>query len=268
MSKKSPSAPAPPDPQATAQAQAGLNRETAITNAKLGRQVAYTGPYGRVEYVRTDDGTKPYDEGAFEQRVTLTPDGQALQAQEIALDRTMNQTALDQLGRVSSHLSQPVDFNGATSIEDALYAPYKRRLDERFASEEDAMRTRLANQGVTMGSEAYNRDVDRFTQGKNDAYGMTVAQARSQAIQELLAQRNQPINEISALMGGQQVQVPQFMPQQAPQVAGTDVIGPTMAAYQGQLANYQAGQQQRAGLFGGLASLGGALGSAAIRRWG
>lgn len=268
MSKKTPSAPAAPDPQATAQAQAGLNRETAITNARLGRQVAYTGPYGRIEYVRTDDGTKPYDEGAFEQRVTLTPEGQALQAQEMALDKQMNQTALDQLGRVSGHLAQPVDFNSSTSIEDALYAPYKRRLDERFLADENAMRARLANQGITMGSEAYNRELDRFNQGKNDAYGMTTAQARAQAVQELLAQRNQPINEISALMGGQQVNVPQFMPQQAPQVGQTDIVGPTMAAYQGQLANYNNALQRQAGLFGGLASLGGALGGAAIRKWG
>lgn len=267
MGKKAPSAPAPPDPKATAAAQSQLNKETAVTQAMLDRQVAYSGPYGTVRYVRTDPGTLPYEQGQFEQQVVLTPEGQALQAQEIALDRGMNQTAIDQLGRVQSTLAQPVNFSGSTSVEDALYDPYRRRLDERFGNEEAAMRSRLANQGIQMGSEAYNREIDRFAQGKNDAYGATVAQARAQAVQEALAQRNQPINEISALMGGQQVVVPQFMPQQAPQLAGTDITGPTALAYQASLENWRAQQAQRASLMGGLASLGGALGGAAITKW-
>lgn len=266
-SKGKQSAPAAPDPAATANAQAGLNKDTAITNAKLARQVSYSGPYGAVQYVRTDDGTKPYEEGAFDQRVTLTPEGTALQGQEMALDKQMNQIALDQTGRVASTLSQPVDF-GNGQIEDAIYDPYRQRLDSRFANEEDALRTRLANQGITSGSEAFNNEFQNFGQTKNDAYGTTVANARAQAVQEALARRNQPINEIGALMSGQQLNVPQFMPQQSPQVAGTDIIGPTNAAYQGQLANWQAQQQRQAGMMGGLASLGGSLGSAAFNKWG
>ena len=264
MSKKSPKMPDPIDPAKTAAAQSQLNKETAVTQAQLDRQVAYQGPYGRVEYVRTDPGTLPYEQGQFEQRVSLTPEGQALQAQELALDKGMNQTAIDQLGRVQSTLSQPIDF-GSGKIEDAIYDPYRRRLDERFTREDEGLRNRLANQGVTMGSEAYNREMQNFGQTKNDAYGSTVANARAQAIQEALAQRNQPINEIGALMGGQQVSVPQFMPQQAPQVAQADITGPTMANYQGAMAAYNSGQQRNAGLMGGLASLGGSLGSAAIR---
>ena len=267
MSKKGSSAPAPPDPAATARAQAAANKETAVTQAQLDRQVAYAGPYGRVEYVRTDDGTLPYEQGKFEQRVTLTPEGQALQGQEMELDRQMNQIALDQTGRVGSLLSSPVDF-GSGQIEDAIYEPYRRRLDDRFAREDESLRTRLANQGIQMGSEAYNREMSNFGQTKNDAYGTTVANARAQAVQEALAKRNQPINEITALMGGQQVNVPQFMPQQSPTLAGTDTVGPTMAAYQGQLANWQAGQQRQAGLFGGLAALGGNALGAGIMKWG
>ena len=267
MSKKSSSAPAAPDPAATARAQAAANKETAITQAQLDRQVAYQGPYGRVEYVRTDDGTSPYEQGQFEQRVTLTPEGQALQAQEMAMDKQSNQIALDQLGRVQGLLSSPLDL-GNGKIEDAIYDPYRRRLDERFAREDESLRTRLANQGITMGSEAYNREMANFAQGKNDAYGTTAANARAQAVQEALAMRNQPINEITALMGGQQVSVPQFMPQQAPQLGGTDVVGPTMAAYQGQLANWNAQQQRNASMMGGLASLGGSLAGAGIMKWG
>lgn len=268
MGKKTSSAPAAPDPAATASAQSALNKDTAITQAMLGRQVAYAGPYGRVEYLRTDDGTVPYEQGRFEQRVTLTPEGQALQAQELALDKNLNQLALDQTGRVSGVLSQPVDFNNATSIEDTLYAPVKRRLDDRFTQQEEAMRARLANQGITSGSDAYNREVQNFEQGRNDAYGSATSSARAQAVQELLAQRNQPINEISSLMNGQQVNIPQFMPQQAPNVAGSDITGPTALQYQGQLAGWNANQQAQNSMMGGLASLGGrVLGSLPYGKW-
>lgn len=268
MGKKTSSAPAAPDPAATARAQSALNKETAVTQAQLDRQVAYTGPYGRVEYVRTDDGTLPYEQGKFEQRVTLTPEGQALQGQELALDKQMNQLALDQTGRVSGILSNPVDFNGSTNIEDALYAPWKRRLDDRFAQQEEATRARLANQGITAGSDAYNNEMRNFEQGRNDAYGSAVSGARAQAVQELLAQRNQPINEITALMNGGQVNVPQFMPQQAPNVGGTDITGPTALQYQGQLAGWNAQQQAQNSMMGGLASLGGrVLGSLPYGKW-
>lgn len=268
MGKKSPSAPAAPDPGATARAQSALNKETAITQAQLDRQVSYAGPYGQVQYVRTDDGTAPYEQGKFEQRVTLTPEGQALQAQELALDKQMNQLALDQTGRVSGILSNPVDFNNATSIEDTLYAPVKRRLDDRYAQQEEAMRARLANQGITSGSDAYNNEMRNFEQGRNDAYGSATSSARAQAVQELLAQRNQPINEITALMNGGQVNVPQFMPQQAPNVGASDITGPTALQYQGQLAGWNAQQQAQNSMMGGLASLGGrVLGSLPYGKW-
>jgi hypothetical protein len=46
---------------------------------------------------------------------------------------------------------------------------------------------------------------------------------RQAYIQEMLQQRNQPINEISALMGGGQVQMPQFSQYQPGNIAGTPV---------------------------------------------
>ena len=49
-----------------------------------------------------------------------------------------------------------------------------------------------------------------FDAGRNDSYNSMLLDARGQAMSELLTARNQPINEITALMGGGQVQQPQF----------------------------------------------------------
>lgn len=86
--------------------------------------------------------------------------------------------------------------------------------------------------------------------------------SRDAGIQEQLAMRNQPINEISALMSGGQVSQPQFAQYQGGNVGQTDLQGGVYNTaalnqqnYQTQLANQTA---QRNALIGGLAGLGGA----------
>lgn len=81
-------------------------------------------------------------------------------------------------------------------------------------------------------------------------------QARAQGMQEQFAQRNQPINEISALMSGGQVTMPSFG--QTPQtgVAGVDYTGLVNQKYQSEL---QSSQAAMGGLFGLGSSLLGML---------
>lgn len=51
-----------------------------------------------------------------------------------------------------------------TKVEDAIYS----RMDRKFDQDEEAMHSRLANQGIVQGSEAWNREIDRFNEAKND----------------------------------------------------------------------------------------------------
>ncbi|WP_420012240.1 hypothetical protein [Tateyamaria sp.] len=81
---------------------------------------------------------------------------------------------------------------------------------------------------------------------------------RSDALNEAFAVRNQPINEITALMSGSQVQNPNFVNTNPAQLANTDVAGITMAAHNAEMQNYQAQMGQWNNIFGGLAGLGGA----------
>ncbi len=56
------------------------------------------------------------------------------------------------------------------AAEDAIYQSATSRLDPQWAAQEKAMQTRLANQGITQGSTAYQNAMDQLSRQKADAY--------------------------------------------------------------------------------------------------
>lgn len=101
-------------------------------------------------------------------------------------------------------------------------------------------------------------------QGFNQAQAQAAFQnaQRQAALQEQLALRSQPLNEIAAIMGGAQVQMPQFQAYSGAEVGAAPIFGATQAAGQFAQQNYAnqvAAQNARLGMYG---QLGGALGSA------
>ena len=70
---------------------------------------------------------------------------------------------------------------------------------------------------------------------------------RSRYLQEQYALRNQPINEIAALLSGSQVTAPSFQPYNAGKVANTDYAGLVDAKYK---ADQQAYSDRMGGIFG------------------
>jgi hypothetical protein len=81
---------------------------------------------------------------------------------------------------------------------------------------------------------------------------------RGDYLSEQYAARNQPLNEISALMSGGQVTQPNFMSMQGPQSATTDYAGLMGQNYAQKLGAYQMQQANNPmnGLMGGLFGLG------------
>ena len=75
--------------------------------------------------------------------------------------------------------------------------------------------------------------------------------ARGQYLNELYAERNQPLNEIGALLSGSQVQNPNFVSTPTTGVNGVDYTGLVNQQYQSELANSQSAM---GGLFGLLSS--------------
>lgn len=83
---------------------------------------------------------------------------------------------------------------------------------------------------------------------------------RQAALQEQLALRAQPLNEISALIGGSQIQMPQFQAYQGADVAAAPIFGATQAAgnfAQQNYANQVAAYNAKMGLYGNIAGAAG-----------
>lgn len=257
------SAPAAPDYASAAKETAAGNLEAARYATKANRMTQIN-PYGRIEY--TQDASDP---DKWTQNQTLSPEAQDTVNRQIGLSNDYAQIAQTGLDKARGSLENPEldvsqlparGINVGQTAQDAIMS----RLDPRFNQQEDQLRTRLANQGIALGSEAYGREMNQFGQQRNDAMmqaalqGISLDQAnRGAALQEQAYLKDRPLNLINALRTGAQVQNPQF--QQFAQQAttqGPDMLGAAQANYGAQMDAYNADQAQSGGMLGGLFGIG------------
>ncbi len=105
----------------------------------------------------------------------------------------------------------------------------------------------------------------RDDQNANNTFAMRTseldAQDRSRASQlnERFNIRNQPLQELLAIMNGTALQNPNFALATPDKIANTDIAGITQQGYQNQMAAYQQQQQMKMAMMGGLFDLGGAF---------
>lgn len=246
------SSPKAPDPVATAQAQSGMNRDTAITQQQLNMTNQVT-PWGTLDYQQT--GTRGYTDSqgrwvetpTYTATTTLSPEQQAIFEKTQEAQGNLANIASDQSAFLQDYLAKPFEYTNQDA-ENWAYDLGAQRLDPRFEQQETALRDRLIAQGIRPGTAAWDREMTNLGQSKNDAYNQLMLTGRQQAYTEALQQRNQPINEISALLSGSQVAMPQFQSTPQTGVAGVDYTG---------LVNnkYQADVQSRNAMMGGLFGL-------------
>ncbi len=261
------SAPTPPDPVATAQAQTQSNIATATSNAALNRVNTNT-PYGSLTY--TTPGTNPDGTPKYQADLTLSPAQQGLLDTGTANKQALANTASGMLGTIGQTYGQPANFDNTISPEikqaqDAAYKSQTQYLDPQFARAEDEQRTRLANQGVVQGSDAYGKATDQLAQQKQQAYQGAQNSAISAGnaeqgnlFSQMYGLRELPLNEFSALTTGSQVQQPNLPNVPGTQVANTNTAGITQGAYQDQLGAFNANQQGINNLYNLAGTLGGA----------
>ena len=243
MGKKAPSAPAAPDPAATAAAQSATNRETATAQAMLNNYDQRT-PYGSLSYNEGptwSDGT-PH----FVATQTLSPAEQSQLDLSNQASDLYGRAAVQQLGQASNTLSTPfspgsapqsnvnnrsqyINFgSGAPSlnanaanysgslgtsapdralftnttdnsgsvarsvdtsrfgspdisrdaVQNALYSRISPMLDQQ----RQGLETRLTNQGLSPGSEAWGNAMRDQAQSENDArYGAIINGGQEQS---------------------------------------------------------------------------------------
>lgn len=207
-------------------------------------------------------------DAGWTQTETLTPQAQAALDQQLALNQSFGEVANIGFNRARSTFENPeLDISqlpqraigvGQTA-QDAILA----RLNPQLQQQEEQLRTRLANQGITLGSDAYGREVTQQGQRANDLQlqaalqGINLDQAnRASALQEQAYLQDRPLNLINALRSGNQVQSPQFQNfAQQGAAGGPNMLGAAQAQYGADIASYNA--QQASSPLGGLLGLGG-----------
>jgi len=288
MGKSTPRPPAPVDPTQLANAQATANTRTAQEQQRL-NMVNTTGPGGSVRYV-----ADPSAPGGYRQETQLDAGNQQAYDQGLNVYNRALGTAGDQIGRVNEALGRGLNTEGLPGLqgfdpeqfnrqrfEDSAYQGLTRRLDPQFQQMERGLDARLAAQGLGANSEATRNIRQDFARDRTDAYGQAGQQAiqmggqeqsraiqnfiaggqfgnqaRTQGLQERAYEQNVPLQQLQALLGTGQVQMPQGIGYTPTSVGATDVIGANSLAQQGQWNRYNAQMQnQQAGL-GGLFSLG------------
>lgn len=185
------------------------------------------------------------------------------------------------------------DFSAdAQRVEGATFQRMKGLLDPVFDQQTRRTETQLVNQGLPMGSEAYDTEVGNLRRSQNEQYSKAALDAvtagraeqsrlygqalssrnaqlgdqlqdinltntgRAQGIQEQQALRATENQEIAQLLGLQPVQPVEAKSFFAP--SPVDVTGPYQLSQNAQIANQRAQQQQMAAILGGITRLGSA----------
>ena len=133
----------------------------------------------------------------------------------------------------------------------------------------------LANAGL--GNSAINQNFSNQLAGQS-AQNAAIAQnynqqlgmaqfgntAQDQSLAQQLAIRNQPLNQITGLMSGSQIQMPQFQGYQGANIAAAPVYQGVQDTFQGQMDQYGIRQAAKNATTQGLMSMGGSLGGAGM----
>lgn len=259
--------------------------------------VTGTGPNGVPRWTQTTT------ESANQQQLRELQEQQGIQLGQLGIEQTgrvqdiLGTNYVPRRFDTNSVTGGPLDIAGAlgdygSDVEARTRELAQRGLGEDFDRREESLRSRLAAQGMNAGTEGFDTELAGLGEQRSDAFARAELLARDQAqrdrsqqLSELLGQRGtnlseqqgqytmdttadlaarqNPLNEIIALMSGVQTNpINPGMPGQGQQ-APTDVAGIYQNNYANQMAAYNAQMAAGGGLLGSLASLGGA----AITRW-
>jgi hypothetical protein len=262
------SAPPPPDYAGAAKATAQGDLEAARTAAAANRVNQVT-PYGKLTYSMNPEDTDQWGNAMWTATQTLSPEQQQLLDYQNKTSIGLGELTGKGLGYVENMLDNPfttqnlpsLGFDAGQTYQDA----YMKRLDPQIQQGRERLEQQLANQGIQLGSDAYDRAMRNYAQKENDlllgattqGFG-TGLQARQQGFNEAAYQRNEPLNTLNAVRTGAQVTNPSYVsvPQQAT-TRGADMLGAATAQGNYDTASANASAAQNAGMTSGLMSLAG-----------
>ena len=147
----------------------------------------------------------------------------------------------------------------------------------QFGNEAQQSQFQSALQNAGMGNAALQQDyqnqlaaqtAQNAAAAQNFNQQLGLAQfgntAQQQSLDQQLALRNQPLNQITGLMSGSQIQMPQFQGYQGANIAAAPIYQGVQDTFQGQMDQYGIRQAAKNATTQGLMSMGGSLGGAGM----
>lgn len=210
---------------------------------------------------------------------TFSPTQQALFDESNKTKQALGQLATRGANTAGEVIGKNVDLSGmpgaptSGGVNQRVIDAMMGRVTEDYGKATDEKNSALIAAGIRPGSAAYDNSMQLLQRGKNDAAQQAVlagyqqggqefekdTAARRNAIAEYMAQRQTPLNEITALMSGSQVSNPFSLPSYAQnaQVAPAPLFGATQQAGDWASDLYNAKAAQDAQFKQGLFNLGG-----------
>lgn len=215
------SAPTPPDPTATANAQQTYNQNAATAQNKT-NSYNQSGPTGSMSYVADPN----------------SPSGYSLQTQASSYGAPLLGAATNLANSSAGMYSQPYDLNAATGATAKTLNNWQQQyLQPIFNQQQSNTDAQLRNQGLTPGSEAYNNAQNLLARNQGDVTNQYLTQNEGQAYGQALQNYQLPLQTIAGLA---QTGAPTGF-QQTPtaQVQPANYQGAVQNNYDQQMQNYQ-----------------------------
>ena len=282
MGKKS--TPAPPDYRAAAEQTAEGNIALVDAQTQDNRPNQYT-PWGSSEWSEAPDGT-------WTQNINLSPEQQAALDQQMGIQGSRSSLAGSMFDRVGEEFGDVMNWDqfgdyganlqgGDEARQAAIDNSYNQatsRLDPMWEQTAEQKEAALRNQGLNPGDEAYDNAMANMERGKTDAYNQAMFsaigiggtegqrnqqmdlqannyqnQVRQAQVAEEMQRRGFSLNEINAILSGQQIGMPS-MPgfNTAERTAGADYSGAANQQWGAQMDQFSAQQAQAQGLMNGI----------------
>jgi hypothetical protein len=241
-----------------AQALGGFANQAALAGFGAGQQAT-----GAQNAAIAQNAQLAFQSGQFANQAQAQQFAQRLAAGEFGRDAQMASFQTGQAAQEAVNRAIAQNFQQGLGAAGA----YNAAAGQQFGQEMDI--AGLYNASLAQNQQAALQQAQ--AQAALQAQGFNQAQAaanfqnaqRQAALQEQLALRALPLNEVAAIMGGAQVQMPQFQAYQGAEVGAAPIFGATQAAgnfAQQNYANQTAAYNAKMGMYG---QLGGALGAAA-----
>ena len=250
------------------------------SNASAGSGSAITAPNREAFYSTVGGG-----DGRPTLTQTLSPSEQALYDQDARTKGLLG--GLGEQGAKSLYgvVGRTLDFSGmpaaptSTGARQDAYDAIMSRVNEETGRSKDKQNSTLIAAGIRPGTKAYQDAMHAIDRGANDARQQAIlaagqegqrdftmgTQQRKDAIAELLAQRQTPLNEINALLSGSQVNNPFAIPgaAQNANIQAAPIYNAALQKGQYETDAYNAEQASSKSMMSGLFG----LGAAGLKAW-